>query len=315
MADARGAARGRGGIGMRRYGAPVDLRRTYRDRPGAYGVIREGGDLLVTEQAAPQAGVPAAGRRNRPGGRGDRALHRECLEETGWRIQALRRLGAFQRFAFMPEYDIWARKVCHVYLARAVLRVGAPAEPGHRALGCRSRPRSSASRSTATGLPGEVWRGRACSRRAPAARRRVRVQRLEERAAVRRRKGRPPPVAGTDPLRAGRPLGRASPAGRRCSRGEGGPVRPSARAPTLDAARRQRHVAGHADVPRADPLGDPLVGGVRPLPAPPRSSPGDARLGRSPPFATKITRRACRSATRTLVLDRAGVRVDVDHGR
>ena len=45
----------------------------------------------------------------------------------------MRRLGAFQRYAYMPEYDLWARKVCHVYLARPALRVGAPAEKGHAA--------------------------------------------------------------------------------------------------------------------------------------------------------------------------------------
>ena len=49
------------------------------------------------------------------------ALQRECLEETGWTIRVLRRLGAFQRYAYLPEYDVWARKVCHIYLARPVL--------------------------------------------------------------------------------------------------------------------------------------------------------------------------------------------------
>lgn len=34
----------------------------------------------------------------------------------------------------MPEYDIWARKVCHIYLARPVLRLGPPRDPGHRAV-------------------------------------------------------------------------------------------------------------------------------------------------------------------------------------
>jgi 8-oxo-dGTP diphosphatase len=46
----------------------------------------------------------------------------------------LRRIGAFQRYAYMPDYDLWARKVCHVYIARPVLRLGEPSEPGHRAI-------------------------------------------------------------------------------------------------------------------------------------------------------------------------------------
>jgi 8-oxo-dGTP diphosphatase len=119
---------------MRRFGEPVRPDRTYRTRPGAYGVILDGGDVLVTEQAEPVRELQLPGGGIDPGESALRALHRECLEETGWRIRAIRRLGAFQRFAYMPEYDLWARKVCHIYLCRAVLRAGDPAEPGHRAL-------------------------------------------------------------------------------------------------------------------------------------------------------------------------------------
>ncbi len=119
---------------MRRYGEPVDPRQTYANRPGAYAVIREGDDVLVTEQEAPDREFQLPGGGIDAGEGALRALHRECLEETGWRIRVLRRIGAFQRFAYMPEYDLWARKVCHVYLARPVLRLGEPSEPGHRAI-------------------------------------------------------------------------------------------------------------------------------------------------------------------------------------
>jgi 8-oxo-dGTP diphosphatase len=119
---------------MRRYGEPVDPVRTYIERPGAYAVIREGGDVLVTEQEAPKREYQLPGGGIDAGEGALRALHRECLEETGWRIRVLRRLGAFQRFAFMPEYDAWARKVCHIYLARPVRRLGEPTESGHRAI-------------------------------------------------------------------------------------------------------------------------------------------------------------------------------------
>jgi 8-oxo-dGTP diphosphatase len=119
---------------MRRYGDPVDPRRRYQNRPGAYAVIREGDDILVTEQDAPEREFQLPGGGIDAGEGALRALHRECLEETGWRIRVLRRIGAFQRYAYMPDYDIWARKVCHVYLARPVLRLGEPSEPGHRAI-------------------------------------------------------------------------------------------------------------------------------------------------------------------------------------
>jgi 8-oxo-dGTP diphosphatase len=65
------------------------------------------------------------------------ALHREVKEETGWSIFAPKRIGAFRRFTFMPEYDRWAEKVCAVYCARPVLRIGDPTEPGHRAFWIR----------------------------------------------------------------------------------------------------------------------------------------------------------------------------------
>jgi 8-oxo-dGTP diphosphatase len=118
---------------MRRYGEPVDSTRHYTNRPGAYAVIRDGDDVLVTEQADPhEFQLPGGGLD--PGEGALRALHRECLEETGWRIAVIRRLGAYQRFTYMPEYDLWARKVCHIYLARPVLRHGPPSEAGHRAI-------------------------------------------------------------------------------------------------------------------------------------------------------------------------------------
>jgi 8-oxo-dGTP diphosphatase len=119
---------------MRRFGEPVDPRRTYRDRLGAYAVIRDGNDVLVTEQAAPQREFQLPGGGVDPGEGMLAALHRECLEETGWRIRVLRRLGAFQRYVYMPEYDVWARKVCSIYLARPVVRLGAPSERGHAAV-------------------------------------------------------------------------------------------------------------------------------------------------------------------------------------
>ncbi len=119
---------------MRRFGESVVPGQAYVTRPGAYAVILEGSDVLVTEQTEPQPEFQLPGGGLDPGEGALAALHRECLEETGWRLQVLRRLGAYQRYTYMPEYDLWARKVCHIYLARPTLRRGAPSEPGHRAV-------------------------------------------------------------------------------------------------------------------------------------------------------------------------------------
>ncbi|WP_321365400.1 NUDIX hydrolase [uncultured Celeribacter sp.] len=59
------------------------------------------------------------------------ALHREVFEETGWRIANPRFLGAFRRFVFMPEYDLWAEKICHIYRAFPVRKLAEPTEVDH----------------------------------------------------------------------------------------------------------------------------------------------------------------------------------------
>lgn len=119
---------------IRRYGEAVRPGQKYRRRPGIYAVCLDGDRLLATFQQSP---VPEF---QLPGGGIDRgeqpiaALHREAFEETGWRIEIKRRIGAYRRFTFMPEYDFWAEKLCTVYLARPVMRLGAPSEPGHTAV-------------------------------------------------------------------------------------------------------------------------------------------------------------------------------------
>lgn len=117
----------------RRYGEPREPGRTYRRRPGAYAILPREGRLLLTRQAGPQPGFQLPGGGIDPFESPLRALHREVIEETGWRIAPQRRLGAFRRFVFMPEYDLWAEKLCIVYLAFPVRRLTAPTEPGHSA--------------------------------------------------------------------------------------------------------------------------------------------------------------------------------------
>jgi 8-oxo-dGTP diphosphatase len=119
---------------MRRYGEAVKAGQTYRRRPGVYAILPRGSSILVTHQAEPLPEVQL------PGGGIDRgeqpiaALHREVWEETGWTIGTPRRVGAFRRFTYMPEYDLWAEKVCTVYVARPLLALGPPKEAGHTAL-------------------------------------------------------------------------------------------------------------------------------------------------------------------------------------
>ncbi|MBK1636135.1 NUDIX hydrolase [Rhodovulum adriaticum] len=119
---------------IRRFGEPVRADQRYRLRPGAYAVLARGTDLLVTHQAEPVPEFQLPGGGIDPGESPLQALHREVYEETGWHIAAPRRLGAFRRFTYMPEYDLWAEKLCVIYLARPVRPYGPPLEPGHTAL-------------------------------------------------------------------------------------------------------------------------------------------------------------------------------------
>lgn len=103
----------------------------YRLRTGVYALLPRDGAVLLTHQAEPEPEFQLPGGGIDPGESPIAALHREVFEETGWRIAAPRRLGAFRRFTYMPEYDLWAEKLCHVYVARPVRAHGDPTEPGH----------------------------------------------------------------------------------------------------------------------------------------------------------------------------------------
>lgn len=105
----------------------------YRRRPGAYAVLIRAGRVLVTRQAGEPDEVQLPGGGIDPGESPLPALHREVIEETGWRIGPARRIGVYRRFTWMPEYGFHAEKICQIWLARPTLRLGPPSEPGHSA--------------------------------------------------------------------------------------------------------------------------------------------------------------------------------------
>ena len=119
---------------IKRYGTPPLREQTYRRRPGVYAVLLLKGDLLTTHQNNPLPEYQLPGGGIDKGEHPIAALHREVMEETGWHISAIRWLGTFRRFTYMPEYDLWAEKICTVYMARPALQIGPPTEAGHRAV-------------------------------------------------------------------------------------------------------------------------------------------------------------------------------------
>ena len=119
---------------IRRMGLPPAREKSYRLRPGAYAILPLQGRFLMTAQMTPRVDVQLPGGGIDPGESPLQALHREVIEEIGWRIAYPRRLGAFRRFVYMPEYDIWAEKLCTVFVARPVRQIADPIEPDHTTL-------------------------------------------------------------------------------------------------------------------------------------------------------------------------------------
>ena len=119
---------------IRRFGENIISGQQYTVRAGVYAMLPLGANLLVTHQAKPTPEFQLPGGGIDPGESPLQALHREVIEETGWKISAPRKMGVFRKFTYMPEYDLWAEKLCHIYLARPVRALGAPTEKGHSAV-------------------------------------------------------------------------------------------------------------------------------------------------------------------------------------
>lgn len=119
---------------IRRFGERYEHGKPYRLRPGAYAILWNGVDLLTTVQGRDVPDVQLPGGGVDAGEHPIPALHREVMEETGWTMTAPRKLGAFRRFVYMPEYGYWAEKLCSVYIARPVMQRSQPLEPDHEAV-------------------------------------------------------------------------------------------------------------------------------------------------------------------------------------
>ena len=121
---------------MRLFGERVNYKIKYQRRVGAYGIILQKNDLILTEQITKENGIEL----QLPGGGSNKneslihALYREVLEETGWGIKVLKKEGIFQRFTYMPEYEIWAHKICHIYRCAATMRKTKHLEKNHRSV-------------------------------------------------------------------------------------------------------------------------------------------------------------------------------------
>ena len=118
---------------MIRFGENTKRNINYKRRIGVYGLLVYGKKLILTQQRTIGQAVEV----HLPGGAVDEgeqyihALHREVMEETGWHIKVLKKEGVFQRFTYMPEYNLWAHKICHIYICKAIYVRSLVLEEGH----------------------------------------------------------------------------------------------------------------------------------------------------------------------------------------
>ncbi|MDQ2094232.1 NUDIX hydrolase [Rhodalgimonas zhirmunskyi] len=119
---------------MIRLGDPPKPGIAYQRRRGAYAILPQGDSFLLTHQGGQFDEFQLPGGGVDPGESPLEALHREVLEETGWRIAQPRRIGIFRRFTWMPDYDIWAEKICEIFVAQPVRALGPAHEPDHEAV-------------------------------------------------------------------------------------------------------------------------------------------------------------------------------------
>ena len=119
---------------IRRYGDMPKVGEHYQLRAGVYAILPNMGQLLLTYQSGPHYEFQLPGGGIDAGESPIQALHREVFEETGWRIAKPRRLGAFRRFVWMPDYGFHAEKLCNIYTAIPVLKHCPPTEAGHEAV-------------------------------------------------------------------------------------------------------------------------------------------------------------------------------------
>ena len=107
---------------IRRFGESYRSDKVYKVRSGVYAILSLEDNLLVTHQEKLSQEVQLPGGGVDPGEQPLHALHREILEETGWIISKPIKLGAYRRFTYMPEYNLWAEKICHIYKAKPVIK-------------------------------------------------------------------------------------------------------------------------------------------------------------------------------------------------
>ncbi len=115
------------------FGSPPTPGVRYIRRPGVYAILPLENRVLLTFQSGIHQEFQLPGGGIDPGEHPIQALHREVLEETGWSIGRPRLFRRFRRFTYMPEYRMFAEKLCSIFIARPMMPQSDPLESEHTA--------------------------------------------------------------------------------------------------------------------------------------------------------------------------------------
>ena len=97
---------------IKTYATEIERGKKYFYRPGVYVILPIGRQILLTFQADPHNEFQLPGGGVDAGEQPITALYREVMEETGWIIGRPKKVGAFRRFVYMPEYNM---RACLLY--------------------------------------------------------------------------------------------------------------------------------------------------------------------------------------------------------
>ncbi len=117
---------------MRSFGNKEGNRK-YKDRLGSYGVLVNQDNHICIIRAFSGFTLPGGGAK--PHEDPIDALHREVIEETGFKIRILREIGVAEQFLHAAG-EGYFRKICHYFLCSHEDLVTSESEVDHEVLWC-----------------------------------------------------------------------------------------------------------------------------------------------------------------------------------